>query len=39
MRFSEAFWATSVAAANRRSARSSLGRCMLNYRSEFVVTL
>ena len=26
LRFREAFWATSVAATNRRSARSSLGR-------------
>ena len=39
MRLGEAFWATSVAAANRRSVRSSLGRCILNYHSVFVVTL
>ena len=39
VRFGEAFWATLVAAANRRSARSSLGRCILNYRSGFVMKL
>ena len=39
VRFGEAFWATLVAAANRGSARSSVGRCMLNYRTVFVVTL
>ena len=39
VRFGEAFWATSVAAANGRSARSSLGRSILNYRSVFVMTL
>ena len=38
MRFGEAFWATSVAAANRRSARNTLGLCILNYRSVFVMT-
>ena len=39
MRFGKAFWATSVSAENRRIARSSLGRCILNYHSVFVVTL
>ena len=39
VRFGEVFWATSVAAANRRSVRSSLGRCILNCRSVFVMTL
>ena len=39
MHFGGAFWTISVAAANRRSARSSLGRCILNCRSVFVIMI
>ena len=39
MRLGKVFWATSVAVANRRSERRSLGRCTPNCRSVFVMTL